>query len=186
MEPSLKSSLAVCWRLRVRPALPLALSSLPHDPLPRHSWACSHCDGWLKQAWKESSALKQSSGNPQSKTFIFLAKEQQYIFSHAESIYVAPTLCQASAEPFLAHPFLTYPLPPPSVRPQIPPGTCFPFYLQCPPLPCLSGKLLPRLQNLSSQSFLLESHSWARRLPLPPAPAPAPSASFCFYIDVVL
>ena len=97
-----------------------------------------------------------------------LQRKSNNVFSHAESIYMAPVLWQASAEPFLALPLLTYP----SLL-----SLCFSY----PPrsLAMSSRHMLPLLPSVSfpTYSVCLENS-------YPDFKTSA--ASFWFYIDVVL
>ena len=131
--------------------------------------------------WSRAQAIRRA------KPSFSLQKNSSNVFSHAESIYVAPTLCQASAEPFLAHPFLTYPLPPPSVRllPILSSG--HPKFLQAHAFPTIFN-VLPYLVCLENSypDFKTSAHShfFCKAILEPkgflcPRPCPSP---FCIFL----
>lgn len=93
----------------MRPALPLALSALPLTLPPPHSWTRSHHDGWLQRPGRKL-CTEQNLGSPHSRTFAL--QNITNVFCHVESIYAAPIQCPATAEPFLTHSLLIYPLSP--------------------------------------------------------------------------
>lgn len=179
------------WRLRVRPALPLALSSLPHNPLPSiHGHALTVMDG--SASLERELCTKRELGQCTLQNlhlpcrriavmYFLMQKAFTWHLRHAKRLLspswpTLPNLLPVSS-------LWAFPTHPELWPPQIPPGRCFPFYLQCPPPPSLSGKLLPRLKNLSSQSSL-ESHSWVTRFPLRPAPLHLSSFIVMLYYTV--